>query len=123
MDKNTDNVAKRHIKSGDTVKVIAGDDKGKTGKVVKIITAKNRALVEGLNMVKRHTKPSASNPEGGIIPKEMPIDISNLAFIDPANGQVTKVGRKLNKDGKLERFSKKTGLFFKVVLNNRMAVF
>jgi len=106
-------VSKRHIKAGDVVKVISGDDKGKSGKIVKIITTKNKALVEGVNFVKRHTKPSASNPEGGIIPKEMPIHISNLALVDPANGEVTKVGRKLNKDGKLERFSKKTGLFIK----------
>ncbi len=97
---------KFHIKTGDTVKVIAGDDKGKTGSVLSIVTDKNKAIVEGLNIVSRHTKPSAANPNGGIIKKEAPIHISNLALL--VNGEVTKVGRKADAAGKLQRISKKT---------------
>jgi large subunit ribosomal protein L24 len=103
---NTVANSKFHIKTGDTVKVIAGDDKGKTGSVLSIVTDKNKAIVEGLNIVSRHTKPSAANPNGGIIKKEAPIHISNLALV--VDGQVTKVGRKADAKGKLQRYSKKT---------------
>ena len=104
-------VTKRHVKTGDTVKVIAGNEKGKTGKITSIITETNRAIIEGLNMVKRHRKPSAQNPEGGIIEKEAPIHLSNLMVMD--GKEATRTGRKENKDGKLQRFSKKTGNFIK----------
>merc|ERR1711916_260182 len=98
------------IKTGDNVKVIAGDDKGKTGKVTKVVTKSDRAIVEGLNMVTKHVKPSASNPNGGIQKVEAPIHISNLMVIDTA-GDATKTGRKLNDSNKLQRYSKKSGEF------------
>ena len=102
---------KLHIKSGDTVKVIAGNDKGKTGKVLEIISEKNRALVEGVNIVTKHVKPSAAKPEGGIEKTEAAIHISNLMVVDPSKGEPTRIGRKLNDNGKLQRYSKKTGEF------------
>ena len=104
-------MTKLHIKKGDTVEVIAGNDKGKTGKVLEIIAAKNRAIVEGVSIVTKHVKPSASSPEGGREQTEAAIHISNLKLVDPATGSATRVGRKLNSDGKLQRYSKKTGEF------------
>ncbi|MFZ4260950.1 50S ribosomal protein L24 [Sphingobacterium sp. HJSM2_6] len=97
------------IKRGDLVKVIAGSSKGKQGKVLQILVDANRAIVEGANIVKKHTKPSAANPNGGIIEKEAAIHISNLALIDPKTGNTTRVGRKLNADGKIVRYAKKSG--------------
>ncbi|MDM1295546.1 50S ribosomal protein L24 [Sphingobacterium sp. ML3W] len=97
------------IKKGDLVKVIAGNSKGVQGKVLTVLVDKNRAIVEGANIVKKHTKPSAANPNGGIIEKEAGIHISNLAVIDPKTGETTRVGRKLNADGKLVRYAKKSG--------------
>ncbi|MEL6534612.1 MAG: 50S ribosomal protein L24 [Bacteroidota bacterium] len=102
---------KFHIKTGDTVKIIAGNSKGKTGKVLSVLTDKDRAIVEGQNLVTKHRKPSAENPEGGIDKIEAPIHISNLMVVDPASGDATRTGRKLNDDGKLQRYSKKTGDF------------
>jgi large subunit ribosomal protein L24 len=96
------------IKAGDQVKVIAGDAKGQTGKVTTVIIEKNRAVVEGVNMVSKHTKPNAANPNGGIIKKEAAIHISNLALVG-ADGNTTRVGRKKNDAGKLVRISKKSG--------------
>jgi len=93
------------IKTGDTVRVIAGDDKGQEGKIVKILKAKNRAIVEGVNMVSKHTKPSAENPQGGISKFEAPIHISNLMLVE--NGKTTRVGYKIEGDKKV-RFSKKS---------------
>ena len=100
---------KFHIKKGDTVKVLAGNSKGKTGAVLEVFPSKYRAIVEGLNMVTKHTKPSAENPEGGIKKVEASIHMSNLMLVNPANGESTRVGRKANADGKLERYAKKTG--------------
>ncbi len=97
------------IKKGDTVYVNAGNDKGKTGKVLEVITAKNRAIVEGVNMVSKHTKPNAKNPQGGIVKQEAGIHISNLQLIYPAKGGPTRVGFKINEDGKKVRVSKKSG--------------
>ena len=102
---------KLHIRKGDTVKIIAGNDKGNTGKVLEIDRKKSRAIVEGANMVTKHNKPSAENPEGGITQTEAGIHISNLMVVDPSNGESTRIGRKENADGKLQRFSKKTGEF------------
>lgn len=102
---------KFHIKKGDTVEVIAGNDKGKTGKVLEIVTEKYRAIVEGANMITKHVKPSATRPEGGREETEAAIHMSNLKLVDPANGGSTRTGRKLNTDGKLQRYSKKTGEF------------
>ena len=100
---------KIHIKKGDTVKVLSGNSRGKTGAVLEVITGKYRAIVEGLNMVTKHTKPSAENPEGGITKMEASIHISNLMVVDSATGEATKIGRKLDDNGKLQRISKKTG--------------
>ena len=99
-------MTKLKIKSGDTVRVIAGDHKGQEGKVQKVLREKNKAIVEGVNMISKHEKPSASNPQGGIKEKEAPIHVSNLALIDK-NGETTRVGYK-EEDGKKVRFSKKS---------------
>jgi len=93
------------------VKVIAGNSKGKTGKVLLVLPSKHRAIIEGLNMVTKHVKPSANTPNGGIEKQEGSIHISNLMVIDPSSGEPTRVGRKPNDKGKLQRFSKKTGDF------------
>ncbi len=98
---------KLKIKSGDTVKVIAGDHKGAEGKVLKVDREKNKAIVEGVNLVSKHTKPSAKNPQGGIVKKEAPIHISNVALIDPKSKKATRVGIKVEGDKKV-RFSKKS---------------
>ncbi len=100
---------KLHIKKGDTVYVNAGVSKGKTGRVLEVLVSKERAIVEGVNMVSKHTKPNAENPQGGIVKKEAPIHISNLNVVDPSSNKPTRVGRKLNAAGKLVRYSKKSG--------------
>ncbi len=100
---------KLHIKKGDMVFVNAGDDKGKTGKVLSVDKSKNRAIVEGLNMVSKHTKPNAQHPQGGIIKQEAGIHISNLQVVDPVKGVPTKIGRKEGENGKLVRYAKKSG--------------
>ena len=98
-------MTKLKIKSGDVVTVIAGDHKGAQGKVVRVNREKNNAIVEGVNMVSKHTKPSAKNPQGGIVKKEAAIHISNLALIDPKSKKATKVGTRVESDKKV-RFSK-----------------
>ncbi|PHR74131.1 MAG: 50S ribosomal protein L24 [Lutibacter sp.] len=98
-------MAKLKVKSGDTVRVLAGDHKGEEGKIVKILTEKNRAIVEGVNMVSKHAKPSADNPQGGIIKKEASLHISNLGLIE--DGATIRVGYKVE-DGKKVRVSRKT---------------
>jgi large subunit ribosomal protein L24 len=100
-------MTKLKIKSGDTVTVIAGDHKGSEGKVMRVMAEKNKAIVEGVNMVKKHEKPSASNPQGGIVEKEAAIHISNLSLIDSKTGSPTRVGYRME-DGKKVRFSKKS---------------
>ncbi len=100
---------KLHIKKGDTVYVNAGDDRGKTGKVLEVLTDKSRAIVEGINMVSKHTKPNAKHPQGGIIKQEAGIHISNLQVVDPVKGGATKIGRRLNDKQKLVRYAKKSG--------------
>jgi len=102
-------MAKYRIKKDDTVIVLAGNDKGKTGKVLKMVTDSDRAIVEGVNMVSKSAKPSAKNPQGGIIKQEAPIHISNLSLIDPKSGKPTRVGYKKNDDGKKVRVAKKSG--------------
>ena len=97
---------KIHIKKGDTVYVNAGNDKGKTGKVLSVIPSKDRAIVEGVNMVKKHTKPNSKQPQGGIVEQEAGIHISNLQLIDPKSGKPTRVGYKMVDDKKV-RFAKK----------------
>ncbi|MBO5863011.1 MAG: 50S ribosomal protein L24 [Paludibacteraceae bacterium] len=102
-------MSKLHIKKGDTVYVNTGKDKGKTGVVTKVLVKENRAIVEGLNMVNRNTKPNAKNPQGGIIKKEAPIHISNLNPLDPKSGKPTRICRRLKADNKLVRYAKKSG--------------
>jgi large subunit ribosomal protein L24 len=99
---------KIHIKKGDTVYVNAGNDKGKTGKVLEVIRDKDRAIVEGINMVSKHTKPNAKHPQGGIIKQEGSIHISNLQLVDPAKGGPTRIGYRFDGDRKV-RYAKKSG--------------
>ncbi|WP_293788499.1 50S ribosomal protein L24 [uncultured Pedobacter sp.] len=106
---NKVNTPKLKIRTGDLVKVIAGDSKGQQGKVLSVQKDKNRAIVEGINLVAKHTKPNAANPNGGIIKKEAALHISNLMLVDPKSGKATRVGRKLNADGKLVRVAKISG--------------
>lgn len=101
-------MSKLHIKKGDNVIVIAGNDKGKTGKVLSVIPAENRAVVEGVNLVSRHTKPNTKAPQGGIIKQEAPINVSNLSLIDPKSGKATRVGFRMDGDKKV-RYAKKSG--------------
>lgn len=98
---------KLKIKTGDTVRVIAGDHKGLEGKVVSVDREKNKAIVEGVNMISKHTKPSAKSPQGGIVKKEAPIHISNLSLIDPKSKEATRVGTRTEGDKKV-RFAKKS---------------
>ena len=100
---------KLHIKKGDTVKVIAGDDRGKEGRVLSVEASKNRAIVEGVNIVTKATKPNAQHPQGGLIKKEAPINISNIAHVDPKTGKATRIGIKVDESGKKVRYSKKSG--------------
>jgi large subunit ribosomal protein L24 len=102
-------MSKLHIKKGDTVIVNAGNSKGKQGKVLRVLIKEQRAIVEGLNMVSKSTKPSAKSPQGGIIKQEAPIHISNLNVVDPKTGKGTRIGRRLGENGKLVRYAKKSG--------------
>jgi large subunit ribosomal protein L24 len=103
-------MVKIKIKKNDTVIVTTGNSKGVKGKVVKVYPKENRAMVEGANLISKHTKPNAANPQGGIIKQEAKIHISNLMLIDPKSGEATKVGRKVDKkSGKIIRFSKNSG--------------
>ncbi len=102
---------KFHIRGGDTVKVIAGNAKGQSGKIVQMLLEKERAIVEGVNMLTKHLKPSANQPQGELKKIEGSIHLSNLMLVDPATGKPTRTGRKLNEKGKLQRFSKETGNF------------
>ncbi|MBR1593897.1 MAG: 50S ribosomal protein L24 [Alloprevotella sp.] len=102
-------MSKLHIKKGDTVYVNAGEDKGKTGKVLRVIVDKQRAVVEGVNIVSKSQKPSAKNPQGGIMKVEAPVHISNLNVVDPKTGKPTRIGRRRNEAGKLVRYAKKSG--------------
>ena len=107
--KKQEQPAKIKLRKGDLVKVIAGDSKGTQGKIVEVILANGRAIVEGANLVSKHTKPNAASPNGGIIKKEAAIHISNLMLVDPKTGNPTRVGRKRNDAGKLVRIAKTTG--------------
>ena len=98
---------KLHIKVGDTVKVLAGESNGQEGKILSIDKKKQRAIVEGVNLIKKHTKPSAADPQGGIVETEAGVHISNLMIVH--NGVASRIGRKANKEGKLVRYSKKSG--------------
>ncbi|MGY3778350.1 50S ribosomal protein L24 [Isobaculum melis] len=97
-----------YVKTGDKVKIISGKDKGKEGIVLKAFPKKDRVVVEGMNMMKKHQKPNTANPQGGILTIEAPIHVSNVMLIDPKTGEPTRVGYKVE-DGKKVRVSKKTG--------------
>lgn len=102
-------VAKLHVRKGDTVKVLSGNSKGKTGTVLEVIPSKYRAIVEGVNVVSKHIKPSAANPQGGIEKTEASVHLSNLMVVDPSNGEASRIGRKADENGKLVRYAKKSG--------------
>ncbi|ADU28423.1 50S ribosomal protein L24 [Evansella cellulosilytica] len=99
---------KLHVKKGDTVKVISGKDKGKEGTILEAYPSQSRVLVEGVNVVKKHAKPSQTNPQGGIISKEAPIHVSNVMPLDPKTSEPTRVGYKVE-NGKKVRIAKKSG--------------
>lgn len=113
MLKKSHKTSKLHIKKGDVVKVLSGNYRNKRARVLKVLPKAYRAIVEGVHIVYRHKKPSAQNPQGGIEKKEAPIHISNLMLIDSATGEPTRVGRKRDENGRLQRYSKKTGELIK----------
>jgi len=100
---------KLHIKKGDTVLVNTGEDKGQQGRVLEVFRKDSKAIVEGINMISKHTKPNAKNTQGGIVKQEAPVNISNLMLVDPSSGEATRVGRKYDENNKLIRYSKKSG--------------
>ena len=100
---------KTNIKKGDNVYVLSGDDRGKQGRVLSVDRQKLRAIVEGVNFVTKATKPSAQHPQGGLVKKEAPVHISNLALLDPKSGKPTRVGYRIDENGKKVRYSKKSG--------------
>ena len=102
-------MSKLHIKKGDTVYVNAGEDKGKTGRVLRVLVKEQRAVVEGINMVSKHTKPNAKHPQGGIITMEAPVHVSNLNLLDPKSNRPNRIGHRLDEAGKKVRYSKKSG--------------
>jgi large subunit ribosomal protein L24 len=97
------------IRKGDTVRVITGDDAGATARVLRVLRSDNKVVVEGVNKVYKHLKPSRNNPQGGRLSKEMPVDVSNVMLIDPSTNQPTRVGIRVLPDGTKERFAKKSG--------------
>lgn len=102
-------MAKFKIKKGDVVKILAGESKGEQGRVIRMIPKMNRVVVEGVNVIKKHQKPNASNPQGGIVEMEAPIHISNVAIVDPSTNEATRVGRKADDNGNSVRYAKKSG--------------
>ena len=104
---------KLHIKKGDTVYVLSGEDKGQQGRVLEVQAAKQRAIVEGVNIVTKATKPSAKHPQGGLVKVEAPIHISKLSLIDPKSGKPTRIGVRVEEDGTKVRISKKSGMVIK----------
>lgn len=102
-------MSKMHIKKGDTVYVLSGEDRGKQGRVLSVDATKNRAIVEGVNIVSKSTKPTAKYPQGGIVKMEAPINISNLCLIDPKSGKPTRIGIRVNDKGEKVRYAKKSG--------------
>jgi large subunit ribosomal protein L24 len=111
MERKKNKINKLHLKKGDTVKVISGADKNKTGEVVQVYPDDRKAIVQGVKLVTKHRKPDADNPNGSIVKLEAKIHVSKLMVV--AGGEATRIGRKRNDDGKLQRFSKKTGEFIK----------
>ena len=102
-------MSKLHIKKGDTVYVLSGEDRGKQGRVLSVLVEKQRAIVEGINVVSKSTKPNAKHPQGGIVKMEAPVHISNLSLLDPKSGKPTRVGFRKDEKGVTVRYSKKSG--------------
>jgi len=102
-------MSKLNFKKGETVQIISGEDRGKQGRVLAVIPKTQRAIIEGLNMISKHTKSNAQNQQGGIVKQEASVHISNIMLVDPGSGEATKVGRKKDKNGKLARYAKNTG--------------
>ena len=113
MERKFNKQPKLKVRKGDTVKIITGNDKGKTGKVLELDVENRRVVVEGFHMVKKHQKPTAGKPEGEIKKMEAAMHISNVMVVDPSSGKPTRIGRKLNEKGKLQRYAKKTGELIK----------
>lgn len=111
MERKYNKQPKLHVRSGDTVEVIAGNSKGKKGRIIEVLAEKQRVKVEGVNIIKKHRKPTSQNPQGELIETEGTIHISNVMVVDPSSGEATRTGRKLNDKGKLQRYSKATGKF------------
>ena len=109
MERKRNSIPKLHVKSGDTVKVLSGRDKAKSGEIIKVFPKDRTAIVKGVNMVTKHRKPDADNPDGSIVKLEAAIRIDKLMIM--VDGEATRIGRKRNDDGKLQRYSKKTGDF------------
>jgi large subunit ribosomal protein L24 len=109
MPRKINQIPKLHIRKGDMVRVLSGDGKGKEGRVLKVLVSKQKALVEEINLVAKHNKPSQANPNGGIVRQEAPIHISNLMVIDPKSGQASRVGRSRDENGRWVRIAKKSG--------------
>jgi len=109
MERKSNKQPKLHIRQGDTVKVLSGNDRGKQGRVLQVFPKTRKAIVEGINLKTKHQKPSAENPEGGINKQEAPLYVSKLMLVDPATGEATRTSRKRDEDGKLQRYSIKTG--------------
>lgn len=101
--------AKLHVRKGDQVVVIAGKDKGKKGQILEAYPSEGRVLVEGVNMIKRHTRPNQAHPQGGVVEREAPIHASNVMVVDPKSGEPTRTGKKILKDGTKVRYAKKSG--------------
>lgn len=113
MERKLNSQPKLKIRKGDTVRIITGNDRDKEGKVLEVDVANRRVFVEGYNIVKKHLKPSAGKPEGEIKKMEASMHISNVMVVDPASGKPTRIGRKLNEKGQLQRYAKKTGQLIK----------
>ncbi len=111
MERKFNKIQKLHVRSGDTVEVFPGNAKGKRGKIVEVLVKKNRVIVEGVNMIKKHVKPNAQNPQGEIKELEGTIHISNVMVVDPSTDKPSRTGRKLNEAGKLQRYAKSSGKF------------
>jgi large subunit ribosomal protein L24 len=109
MPRKINQIPKLHIRKGDMVRVLSGDGKGKEGRVLKVLVSKQKALVEEINMVAKHNKPSQASPNGGIVRQEAPIHISNLMVIDPKSGQSSRIGRSRDENGRWVRIAKKSG--------------
>ena len=109
MRRTNNKIPKLHVKKNDTVKVLSGEDKGKTGRVIEVIPGERKAFVDGINMITKHSKPTAKNPNGGRVKMPAALPVSKLMVVDPKSGQPTRIGRKENSKGQLIRYAKKSG--------------